>query len=265
MDFRLHWRLLRRLLLLAALAALTVVPAASGAFRPIDRDFGERSVPLVRHGTVTIPKGHGSEPRARHRLAEAAAARAGVRPRPLRGRLGAPAERPLRRVEGVPAADQEEQAVAIAQLHKAMPAARVSWRYQVVLNGFAVSIPARQLAKLSRQSFAGRVWPSFTYQLAMNRSPAVIGADVFHDATGANGEGVKIGVVDDGIDNTNPFLSGAGFTRALGLPDGPDAVHERQDHRRARVPGPRVGQAGEARARPQGFLPRHARRRHRRR
>ena len=45
-----------------------------------------------------------------------------------------------------------------------MPAARVSWRYQVVLNGFAVSIPPRQLPKLSRQSFAARVWPSFTYQ-----------------------------------------------------------------------------------------------------
>ena len=60
MDFRLHWAFLRRILLLGALAALTVVPAASGAFRPIHRDFGERSVPLVRHGTVTIPKGHGS-------------------------------------------------------------------------------------------------------------------------------------------------------------------------------------------------------------
>ena len=115
---------------------------------------------------------------------------------------------------------KKEQAVAIAQLHKSMPAAQVSWRYQVVLNGFAVSIPPRQLAKLSRQSFAGRVWPSFTYQLALNRSPAVIGADVFHNATGMNGEGVKIGVVDDGIDNTNPFLSGTGFTAPSGFPMG---------------------------------------------
>src|SRR5213075_2579761 len=113
-----------------------------------------------------------------------------------------------------------EQTAAIAKLHRALPAALVSWRYQVVLNGFAVSIPARQLGKLSRQSFAARVWPSYTYHLSLNRSPAVIGADVFHQTTGANGEGVKIGVVDDGVDNTNPFLSGAGFTAPPGFPIG---------------------------------------------
>jgi subtilisin family serine protease len=220
MDFRLHWAFLRRILLLGALAALTVVPAASGAFRPIHRDFGERSVPLVRHGTVTIPKGHGSsrvrvivslklpplaQAYGRGLYAAGSAHRLNVR--------STASEEYLRRIKN-------EQAVAIAQLHRALPDARVSWRYQVVLNGFAVSIPARQLAKLSRQSFAGRVWPSFTYQLALNRSPTVIGADVFHNATGANGEGVKIGVVDDGVDNTNPFLSGAGFTPPAGFPMG---------------------------------------------
>ena len=188
MDFRLHWAFLRRLLLFAALAALTVVPAASGAFRPIHRDFGERSVPLVRHGTVTIPKGHGSSrvrvivslklpPLARAYgrglYAAGSAHRLNVR--------STASKEYLRQIKN-------EQAVAIAQLHRALPDARVSWRYQVVLNGFAVSIPARQLAKLSRQSFAGRVWPSFTYQLALNRSPTVIGADVFHNATGANGD-----------------------------------------------------------------------------
>src|SRR5205814_8915663 len=68
-----------------------------------------------------------------------------------------------------------EQASALRQLRRALPAARVSWRYQVVLNGFAVSIPAPQLPKLSRQGFAARVWPSYTYHLALNRSPAVIG------------------------------------------------------------------------------------------
>ena len=89
-----------------------------------------------------------------------------------------------------------------------------------MLNGFAVSIPAQQLPTLSRQSFAARVCPSFTYRTALNRSPRVIGADVFHAATGANGEGVKIAVVDDGVDNTNPFLERRGFTYPSGFPLG---------------------------------------------
>src|SRR5215471_4752141 len=51
-------RHLRRLLVLAFLAALTAVPAASAAFQPIRRDFGELTYPRVRAGKLTIPKGH---------------------------------------------------------------------------------------------------------------------------------------------------------------------------------------------------------------
>jgi minor extracellular serine protease Vpr len=220
MDFRLHWASLRRLLLFVALAALTAVPAASGAFRPIQRDFGERSFPLVRTGTVTVPSGHRSN-RVRMivslklpPLAQAYGRRLYAAGSTNRLNIhSAGSKTYLRRIEA-------EQTSALAQLRRALPAARVSWRYQVVLNGFAVSIPARQLPKLSRQSFVARLWPSLTYHLALNRSPTVIGADVFHAATGANGEGVKIGVVDDGVDNTNPFLSGAGFTAPSGFPLG---------------------------------------------
>ena len=45
MELRLHWPSLRRLLVLAVLAALTAVPAASAAFQPIRRDFGELTLP----------------------------------------------------------------------------------------------------------------------------------------------------------------------------------------------------------------------------
>src|SRR6266498_4924229 len=177
MDFRLHWASLRRFLLLAALAALTVVPAASAAFRPIDRDFGELTIPRVRAGHVTVPSAHRSG-RVRVIVSLKLAPLAQAYGRGLyaagsahRLNVGSTASRAyLRRIES-------EQAAAIAQLRRALPAARVSWRYQVVLNGFTVSIPAQQLPKLSRQSFAARVWPSFTYHLALNRSPSVIGAE----------------------------------------------------------------------------------------
>ncbi len=40
----------------------------------------------------------------------------------------------------------------------------------------------------------------------------MIGATQFTAATGATGAGVKIGVVDDGIDQTNPFFDPAGYS-----------------------------------------------------
>ena len=221
MDFRIHWAgLRRRSLILVSLAALTAVPSAAAAFQPIKRDFGELSIPQVRAGHVTVPSGHRS---GRVRVIVS------LKLPPLAQAFGrglytagsthklnvrsAASLTYLRKIEA-------QQRVAIAQLKRALPSARVSWRYQVVLNGFAVSIPAPKLAELSRLSFAARVWPTFSYHLALNRSPAVIGADVFHAATGANGEGVKIGIVDDGVDNTNPFLAGTGYTPPAGFPLG---------------------------------------------
>jgi minor extracellular serine protease Vpr len=246
MEVRLRFAALRRRpFLLASLAALTAVPIASGSFQPIRHDFGELTVPRVRAGHVTVPSGHrsgrirvivslGLPPLAqaygRGLYAAGSAHRLNVR--------SAASKAYLRRIEA-------QQKTAIAQLKRALPSARVSWRYQVVLNGFAVSIPAKKLPQLSRQSFAARVWPSYTYHLALNRSPAVIGADVFHAATGANGEGVKIGVVDDGVDNTNPFLSGAGYTPPAGFPQGQTQFTNGKIIVARAYPGPGSGAQGK--------------------
>src|SRR5262245_66473049 len=153
MDFGYILASLRRLLFLASLAALTVVPAAAGASQPIRRDFGELTVPRVRAGTVTVPHGHGS---GRIRVIVS------LKLPPLaqvygRGLYATGAARRLNvhsaTSKAYVARIDAEQTAALAQLRRAVPSARVSWRYQVVLNGFAVSIPAGQLAKLSRQSF----------------------------------------------------------------------------------------------------------------
>ena len=48
----------------------------------------------------------------------------------------------------------------------------------------------------------------------------MIGADELAAATGARGDGIKIGVVDDGVDKTNPFFDPAGFSYPAGFPKG---------------------------------------------
>ena len=65
MELRLHLASLRRFLVLGVLAALTAVPAASAAFQPIRRDFGELAYPRVRAGKMTVPGGQRNDGRIR--------------------------------------------------------------------------------------------------------------------------------------------------------------------------------------------------------
>jgi minor extracellular serine protease Vpr len=228
------------------LAALSAVPAASPAFQPVRRDFGELKIPRVRVGKLVVPTGHRAgrirvivtlrlPPLARAHANGVFAAQAASQ------RLDVRSSASRRYVERINAA----QARAIAQLRRAIPSARVSERYRVVLDGFTVSLPYRKLPNLARMSFAAHVWPSLRYRLKLNRSPGVIGADVFHQATGANGEGVKIGVVDDGVDNTNPFLSGDGFTPPTGFPQGEAQFTSGKVIVARAFPGPGSGAGGK--------------------
>ena len=235
----------RRALIFAALAALAAVPSAVAAFHPIRRHFGELTIPRLRAGTLQIPSGHKSD---RIRVIVT------LKPAPLaqvygRGLFAAGSSRQLNVHTATAQAYLRRlaalQAVAVAQLRRTIPSATVSERYRIVLDGFTVTLPVKKLPQLARESFAQRVWPGLRYTLKTNHSPAVIGADVFHAATGASGEGVKIGVVDDGIDNTNPFLSGAGFTPPPGFPIGDPKYTSGKVIVARAFPGPGSGAAGK--------------------
>ena len=137
-----------------------------------------------------------------------------------------------------------EQRVAVAQLKWAIPSARVSYRYRLILNGFAASLPARRLPTLVRLSSVSKVYPSVRYTLETNRSPAIIGADTMWATTGDRGDGVKIGVVDDGIDQTNPYFSPAGFTYPAGFPKGAKRYTTPKVIVARAFPGPGSGRQG---------------------
>ena len=109
---------------------------------------------------------------------------------------------------------------AIASIRAEIPEALVSRRYQVLVNGFAVSLPYERLPELLGSDAVQRVYPSYSYDLNLNRGPAVLGATAFSGLTGARGEGVKVAVVDDGVDHEHPFLSPTGFSYPSGFPKG---------------------------------------------
>ena len=81
-----------------------------------------------------------------------------------------------------------EQATAIARLHEEIPEAVVSRRYQVLVDGFAVSVPYSRLPDLLDTGIARHVYPSLSYRLDLNRGPSVLGAPAFSALTGARGD-----------------------------------------------------------------------------
>jgi minor extracellular serine protease Vpr len=229
--------------LLSFVAALAVAVPASAELRPIDRTRGEIELPRVRAGTIAMPKGH-----ANGRVRVIVQLRRPPLARWSRDLSGRTAPRKL----SVSSASSRaylaqlarDQQAAVAQLRQAIPEARVSRRYRVVLNGFAADLPVTALPRLVRLGFAQRVSPNIRYTLATNESPALVDAVEYTAATGAAGEGVKIGVVDDGVDPANPFFDPSGFQYPSGFPKGgrrwtsPKVIVARV------FPGPNSGRSG---------------------
>ena len=210
-----------RLVLLTIAALLTMSSAASAGVRPIKRDLGETSLPRVRAGTLTVPT-------ARERGRVTVIVRLGLPPLAAwsadRGlsssRTGQRLDLSSRGARTHLAQISAAQRAAVAQLRTVIPQARVGQRYRVLLDGFTVNLPQKKLPQLARMSFATKLYPSLSYTATMDRGPSVIGADRLAGATGAHGDGVKIAVVDTGVDWRNPFLSPDGFSYPPGFPKG---------------------------------------------
>jgi subtilisin family serine protease len=117
-----------------------------------------------------------------------------------------------------------DQGALATRIRAVIPQATVRWRFGVVLNGFAVVVPRAQLPRLARVNGVARVWPSVTYHPLLDRTPQLIGAPTLWGPTLATaGQGMKIGIIDDGIDQTHPFFAPAGYAYPPGFPKGQTA------------------------------------------
>ena len=107
-----------------------------------------------------------------------------------------------------------------SRIAAAVPGSSVRWRYSVTLDGLAVVLPTSELHRLS--SIPGAtVWPSVTYHSLGTSGPQIIGAPAVWGATLATaGQGIKIGIIDDGVDQTHPYFNPSGFTYPPGFPKG---------------------------------------------
>jgi subtilisin family serine protease len=114
-----------------------------------------------------------------------------------------------------------DQDALVARIRRAVPGSSVRWRYRVVLNGLAVVAPASARHRIEALPGVADVFASTRYHRSLFRSPAVIGAPQLWGPTFATaGDGIKIGIIDDGVDRRHPFFSPSGFAMPPGYPKG---------------------------------------------
>jgi subtilisin family serine protease len=102
-----------------------------------------------------------------------------------------------------------------------IPQAKVRWRYRTVLNGLTVVVPRTELAGLRSRPGVAEVYPSVRYSPTLYSSPGFIGAPaLWGPGLASAGNGIKIGIIDDGVDRTHPFFRTTGYRMPPGYPKG---------------------------------------------
>ena len=133
---------------------------------------------------------------------------------PLAGRTGAAGRAARTNVD-------REQAQFAAALRNTIPGAQIRWRYRIVLNGAAVVVPRAAIPLLRALPGVKSVDTGAAYRLVSTTATAA-GAEAGRWQTGLpnQGAGMKIGIIDDGIDQRHPYFSPVGYTMPPGFPKG---------------------------------------------
>jgi subtilisin family serine protease len=133
---------------------------------------------------------------------------------PVAGRTGASGR-------AARAAIDREQARFASELHDAIPGARIRWRYRLVLNGAAVVLPQRTLGRLRALPGVRKVDAGATYTVSrVTAGDVARAARTWSTGLTNQGAGIKIGIIDDGVDQTHPYFAPAGYTMPAGFPKG---------------------------------------------
>src|SRR5581483_5498761 len=114
-----------------------------------------------------------------------------------------------------------QQAEVATRIERSLPGSYVRWRYRLVANGLAVVLPRGDVSALAHVPGVAKVWPNLRYHALAVQGPEQIGADkLWGPNLGSAGQGVKIGIIDDGVDAAHPYFNPAGYQYPPGFPKG---------------------------------------------
>jgi len=132
--------------------------------------------------------------------------------------LGSP---PLARAPEAGRVIATEQRAFLRALEAEVPTARIGWRYRLVANGFSVSLPSADVPRLESLRGVREVLPTASYTERVDSTPPQIGAPgLWGPNLDTAGQGVKIGIIDSGVDAGHPFFDAAGYPMPPGFPKG---------------------------------------------
>src|SRR5262249_40454259 len=114
------------------------------------------------------------------------------------------------------------QSALAERIVSTLPGAQTRWRYTHVANGLAVVLPRTEVPNLAALPGVAQVWPNVRNHAPRDTGGVQqIGADKLW---GANlqtaGNGMKIGIIDDGLEADNPYFSASGLSYPPGFPKG---------------------------------------------
>jgi subtilisin family serine protease len=128
---------------------------------------------------------------------------------------------PLARSPGTSAVIAREQAAFRRELAAQVPRAEIGWRYRLVANGFSLTLPSSGVGRLRGLPGVRDVLPAASYSPQLTSSPQQIGAPALWGQTlDTAGQGMKIGIIDSGVDPAHPFFAPAGYAMPAGFPKG---------------------------------------------
>ena len=102
-----------------------------------------------------------------------------------------------------------QQDAFISRVHAIDPNVRVIARVQLVLNAVFVEVDASKLSEIAKDPAVVRIAPVGNYEVDLSETVPYIGAKAVQDA-GVTGKGIKVAVLDSGIDYTHAALGGSG-------------------------------------------------------
>src|SRR5207342_623533 len=108
-----------------------------------------------------------------------------------------------------------------AGLAQTVPELTVQRRYSTVLDGLAVRLPQSEVDRLQSVDGVTKVYPNVSYHAMRTTTPSFIGAPaLWGPRLSSAGQGVKIGIIDDGVDRVHPYFSARGYKMPRGFPKG---------------------------------------------
>lgn len=131
-------------------------------------------------------------------------------------------------LESANAADYEsgliqEQEAFKAQAAIVSPTLKVRTQFQVVANAVSVEVPLADVAQIASLPGVKRVELAKQYRATLDSSVPLIGAPSLWERSGESpigGQGIKIAIVDTGIDISNPLFFDSGFIAPESFPRG---------------------------------------------